>query len=89
MATLMQRLGRIKQRFAPAAQHYEITVATDPEGQSVTAITRVKRIWPGSAAAHPGLPAQHLGRAMAAHRWPVTPVKSAALRGLARVIVAY
>ena len=33
MATLMQRLARIKQRFAYAAQHHEITVATDPEGR--------------------------------------------------------
>ena len=31
VATFMQRLGRTKQRFARAAQHYEITVATDPD----------------------------------------------------------
>ena len=55
VATFMQRLGRAKQRFARAAQHYEITVATDPEGKCVTAITWVKRIKPGSAAAHPGV----------------------------------
>jgi hypothetical protein len=55
VATIMQRLGRAKQRFARAAQHYEITVATDPEGKRVTAITWVKRIKPGSAAAHPGV----------------------------------
>ena len=55
VATILQRLGRTKQRFARAAQHYEITVATDPEGQLVTAITWVKRIKPGSAAAHPGV----------------------------------
>jgi Transposase DDE domain len=55
VATVMQRLGRAKQRFARAAQHYEITVATDPEGKRVTAITWVKRIVPGSAAAHPGV----------------------------------
>ncbi len=55
VATFMQRLGRAKQRFARAAQHYEITVATDPEGQLVTAITWVKSILPGSAAAHPGV----------------------------------
>ena len=51
----MQRLGRAKQRFARAAQHYEITVATDPDGKRVSAITWVKRILPGSAAAHPGV----------------------------------
>jgi hypothetical protein len=55
LATIMQRLGRAKQRFARAAQHYEITVATDPEGKYVTAITWVKSIKPGSAAAHPGV----------------------------------
>ena len=55
VATVMQRLGRAKQRFARAAQHYEITVATDPDGKRVTAITWVKRIVPGSAAAHPGV----------------------------------
>ncbi len=55
VATIMQRLGRAKQRFARAAQHYEITVATDPEGKCVTAITWVKNIKPGSAAAHPGV----------------------------------
>jgi hypothetical protein len=55
VATVMQRLGRAKQRFARAAQHYEINVATDPEGKLVTAITWVKRIVPGSAAAHPGV----------------------------------
>ena len=55
VATIMQRLGRAKQRYARAAQHYEITVATDPEGKRVTAITWAKRIKPGSAAAHPGV----------------------------------
>ena len=55
VATIMQRLGRAKQRFARAAQHYEITVATDLDGKLVTEITWVKRIKPGSAAAHPGV----------------------------------
>ncbi len=55
VATVMQRLGRAKQRFARAAQHYEITVATDAEGKLVTAISWVKNILPGSAAAHPGV----------------------------------
>ena len=54
-ATVMQRLGRAKQRFARAAQHDDINVATNPEGKRVTAITWVKRIVPGSAAAHPGV----------------------------------
>ncbi len=55
VATFMQRLGRAKQRYARAAQRYEITVSTDAEGKHVTAITWVKSILPGSAAAHPGV----------------------------------
>jgi hypothetical protein len=55
VATFMQRLGRVKQRYARAAQHYEITVSTNAEGKHVTAITWIKRIKPGSAAAHPGV----------------------------------
>ena len=55
VATFMQRLGRTKQRFARAAQHYAITVSTDAEGKHVTALTWVKSILPGSAAAHPGV----------------------------------
>jgi transposase len=55
VATFMQRLGRAKQRFARAAQHYEITVTTDAESKLVTAITWVKNVVPGSAAAHPGV----------------------------------
>lgn len=54
-ATVLQRLGRIKQRFARAAQHYEVSVTQEPEGLRVTEITWVKRIVPGSAAAHPGV----------------------------------
>jgi len=55
VATFMQRLGRVKQRFARATQHYEITVTTDPQGKLVTAISWLKSIKPGSAAAHPGV----------------------------------
>ena len=55
VATVMQRLGRAKQRYARVAQHYEINVATDAQGKRVSAITWVKRIVPGSAAAHPGV----------------------------------
>ena len=51
----MQRLGRAKQRFARAAQHYEITVSTDAQGKHVTATTWVKNVKPGSAASHPGV----------------------------------
>ena len=61
VATVMQRLGRAKQRFARAAQHYQVDVATvatdagDPRATQVSAITWSKRIKPGSAAAYPGV----------------------------------
>ena len=38
-AEVMQRLGSAKPRFARAAQHYEIAVATEPESKLVTALT--------------------------------------------------
>jgi transposase len=51
----MQRLGRAKQRYSRAAQHYQVEVAKDETGTQVRAITWTKRIKPGSAAAHPGV----------------------------------
>jgi len=55
LATIMQRLGRAKQRFARAAQHYQVEVTKDATGTLVRAITWTKRIKPGSAAMHPGV----------------------------------
>jgi hypothetical protein len=58
VATIMERLGRAKQRFARAAQHYQVDVSTsagNPSGTQVSAITWTKRVKPGSAAAHPGV----------------------------------
>jgi hypothetical protein len=55
VATIMQRLGRAKQRYARAAQHYQVEVSTDDTGTQVRAIAWTKRIKPGSAAAHPGV----------------------------------
>ena len=55
VATIMQRLGRAKQRYARAAQHYQVDVTQDASGTRVSAITWTKRIKPGSAAAHPGV----------------------------------
>ena len=52
---VMQKLGRAKQRYARAAQHYEVTVVPDASGQQVTSITWQKRVKPGSAAMHPGV----------------------------------
>ncbi|MBC7940268.1 MAG: IS1634 family transposase [Chitinophagaceae bacterium] len=55
VAKIMERLGRAKQRYSRAAQHYQVEVAKDDTGTQVRAITWSKRIKPGSAAAHPGV----------------------------------
>ncbi len=55
VAKIMERLGRAKQRFARAAQHYQVELAKDDTGTQVRAITWSKRIKPGSAAMHPGV----------------------------------
>ncbi len=55
VAKIMERLGRAKQRYARAAQHYEIDLAKDETGLLVQAITWTKTIKPGSAAMHPGV----------------------------------
>ena len=51
----MERIGRAKQRFARAAQHYKVEIAKDATGTKVTAITWSKHIKPGSAAMYPGV----------------------------------
>ena len=55
VATIMERLGRAKQRFARAAQHYQVEITKDATGVLVSAITWTKRVKPGTAAAHPGV----------------------------------
>ena len=55
VATIMERLGRAKQRYSRAAQHYQVELATDANGTQVSAITWAKRVKPGSAAMHPGV----------------------------------
>ena len=55
VATIMERLGRAKQRYARAAQHYVVEVTKDASGTLVSAITWTRRVKPGSAAAHPGV----------------------------------
>lgn len=55
LAKIMERLGRAKQRYSRAAQHYQVEVTKDDSGTQVHAITWGKRIKPGSAAAHPGV----------------------------------
>ena len=55
VATIMERLGRAKQRYARAAQHYQIELTQDATGTKLSAITWTKRVKPGSAAMHPGV----------------------------------
>ena len=55
VAKIMERIGRAKQRYSRAAQHYQVQVAKDDTGTQVRAISWTKRIKPGSAAAHPGV----------------------------------
>jgi transposase len=55
VAKIMERIGRAKQRYSRAAQHYQVDLTKDDTGTRVRAITWTKRIKPGSAAAHPGV----------------------------------
>jgi len=55
MAKIMERLGRAKQRYSRAAQHYQVEVTKDDTGTQVRAINWTRRVKPGSATAHPGV----------------------------------
>ena len=55
LAKNMERLGRAKQRYARAAQHYQVELAKDDTGTQVRAITWSLALKPGSAAMHPGV----------------------------------
>lgn len=55
MDKVMEKVGRAKQRYARAAQHYQVRVVPDEGGQHVAAISWEKHIKPGSAAMHPGV----------------------------------
>ena len=55
LGKIMERIGRAKQRWSRAAQHYEVEVTKDDTGKQVKDITCNKRIKPGSAAMHPGV----------------------------------
>jgi transposase len=50
-----QRIGRAKQKYARAAQHYTIDVTVDPNGETVTAISWTKSPVKRSALDHPGV----------------------------------
>ena len=54
-AVLRERIGRAKEKYARAAQHYRIEVTLDDAGKKVTGIQWEKALKPGSAARHPGV----------------------------------
>jgi transposase len=54
-AKLHERIGRAKQKYPRAAQHYKIEVTLDEPGQSVIAIRWSKTPKPNSAMTHPGV----------------------------------
>lgn len=54
-ATLRERIGRAKEKYARAAQHYRIELTLDEAGKKVAGIHWEKALKPGSAASHPGV----------------------------------
>ena len=54
-AKINQRIGRAKEKYPRAAQHYAIELTLDDAGKAVTALTWTKAPKPNSAMAHPGV----------------------------------
>ena len=52
---VQQSIGRAKQKYARAAQHYVVEVVLDASGKTVTAIRWIQSLKPGTAATHPGV----------------------------------
>ncbi|MDP3843256.1 MAG: IS1634 family transposase [Oxalobacteraceae bacterium] len=50
-----EKIGRAKQKYARAAQHYQINVVPDESGKNVAALTWEKHVKQGSAAMYPGV----------------------------------
>lgn len=55
MSKLMEQIGRAKQRYARAAQHYKIDVVPDEGGENAALITWERQVKQGSAAMYPGV----------------------------------
>lgn len=55
MSKAMERIGRARQRYASAAQHYQVHVQPDASGANVGAITWERHTKEGSAAMFPGV----------------------------------
>ena len=52
---IIERVGRLKEKHARAAQHYEITITPDPETNKTLAITWERKEKPHTQATHPGV----------------------------------
>ena len=52
---IVERIGRLKEKYARAAQHYEITVTPDPDLDKALAIEWTRLEKPHSQATHPGV----------------------------------
>ncbi len=52
---VLERLGRMKEKYARAAQHYDITVTPDDTSGNASAISWHRREKPHSQATHPGV----------------------------------
>lgn len=55
MTKVLEKVGRAKQRYARAAQHYQVTVVPAEDGEHAATIVWEKCLKPGSAAMHPGV----------------------------------
>lgn len=52
---IVERLGRLKEKYARAAQHYEVTVTPDDEGNKAVSISWKRMEKANSQATHPGV----------------------------------
>ena len=52
---ILQRIGRLKEKYARAAQHYEVTVTPDSESDKALAIQWKRQEKSNSQATHPGV----------------------------------
>jgi len=52
---IVERLGRLKEKYARAAQHYEVTVTADDEGDKAISIRWKRMEKANSQASHPGV----------------------------------
>ena len=52
---ILERIGRVKQKYASAAQYYDIRVTADEQGVNATTIHWERNEKPNSQATHPGI----------------------------------